>query len=422
MKPRLEERRERIAEAWDLKDEIVLIGAGEPIPIPGAGDQTYPFRSHPEYFYLTDQECAGGVLAYDPKAGWTDFVPTVTERERVWEGAIQAPGTSLSLLGAWVAARRGRTLALLGCELPGFRADAARGAALREQMTHARRAKDPAEIARIREAARATAAGYEAGRAAIRPGASERAIALELETGFRRGGGDGPGYHTIVGSGPNAAVLHFMPTARVVGGEDFVLVDAAAEVRRYCCDVTRTYPGGGSFTPRQRDLYELVLGVEERAVGRCNAGTEFVEVHHQASRETTSGLIALGLLRGDVDTLIEREVTELFFPHGIGHFVGLGVRDAGGKLPGREPRKDTRYRLQRTDLPLEPGYVITIEPGIYFIPALLESPERRTKFADAVVWSEVDRWLPQGGVRIEDTVHVTPHGPENLTASIPKGI
>jgi Xaa-Pro aminopeptidase len=422
MEPHLEERRRRIAAAWDLKDEIVLIGAGEPIPIPGAGDQHYPFRSHPEHFYLTDRECPGGVLAFDPRDGWTDFVPDVTERERVWEGASQSPGTSLSRLGAWVAERRGRSLALLGCELPGFRADAVRGAALREQMTHARRPKDAAEIARIREAVRATAAGYEAARAAIHPGTSERAIAVELDTAFRRSGADGPGYHTIVGSGTNSAVLHFMPTARTVSEGDLVLIDAAAEVMRYCCDVTRTYPGGGSFTPRQRDLYELVLNVEERAVGRCDPGAEYVEVHLQATRETTSGLIALGLLRGNVDTLIEREVTGLFFPHGIGHFVGLGVRDAGGKLPGREPRKDPRYRLQRTDLPLQPGYVITIEPGIYFIPALLENAERRAKLADAVVWSEVDRWIPEGGVRIEDTVHVTPHGPENLTASIPKGI
>ncbi len=421
MEPHLQERRKRVAAAWDLKDEIVLIAAGEPIPIPGAGDQLYPFLSHAEYFYLTDRECAGGVLAYDPRAGWTDFVPDLAERERVWEGAVQAPGTSLSLLGAWVAERRGRTLVGLGCELPGFRPDSARSIALREQMTHARRPKDGPEIARIREAARATAAGYEAARAAIRPGASERAIAVELEAGFRRAGGEGPGYHTIVGSGPNTAVLHFMPTTRELREGELLLIDAAAEIRRYCCDVTRTYPGGGSFTPRQRDLYELVHGVEERAVGRCVPSAEYVEIHALASREITTGLIALGLLRGDVDALIDRGATDLFFPHGIGHFVGLGVRDAGGRLPGREPRKEARYKLQRTDLPLQPGYVITIEPGVYFIPALLENAERRAKFADAVVWSEVDRWLPEGGVRIEDTVYVTPHGPENLTATIPKG-
>ncbi len=420
MEPHLEERRKRIAAAWGLRDEIVLIAAGEPLLIPGTGDQHYPFRSHPEYFYLTDRECPGGVLAYDPRDGWTDFVPDVTERERVWEGGTQAPGTSLALLGAWLVERRGRALALLGCDLPGFRGDAARSAALREQMTHARRPKDAVEIARIREAARATAAGYEAARPVIRPGASERSIALELETGFRRAGADGPGYHTIVGSGPHAAVLHFMPTARVLGQGELLLIDAAAAVGRYCCDVTRTYPGAGAFTPRQRDLHALVLGVEERAVARCVPGMEYVDVHLEAAREFAAGLVELGLLRGGVDELIERGAVEIFFPHGIGHFVGLGVRDAGGKLPGREPRTEPGYRLQRTDLPLQPGYVITIEPGIYFIPALLSSAERRAKFGDLVAWEEAERWIPEGGVRIEDTVLVTASVPENLTAAIPK--
>src|SRR6185295_3094042 len=96
-------RRARVAQAWALGDEIVLIGAGDRIVVPGTGDQTYPFRSHPEYFYLTDRECPGAVLAFDPKEGWTDFVPDVTEKERIWEARTQADGTSIALLGAWLA-------------------------------------------------------------------------------------------------------------------------------------------------------------------------------------------------------------------------------------------------------------------------------------------------------------------------------
>ncbi|MGE5176555.1 MAG: aminopeptidase P N-terminal domain-containing protein [Hyphomicrobiales bacterium] len=413
-------RRDRVARALELRDEILLIGAGDRILVPGTGDQTYPFRSHPEYYYLTDRECPGAVLAFDPAEGWTDFVPDVTERERVWEAGTQAEGSSLALLGAWLAARRGRRVAMLGVELPGQRFDAALSLTTRERLTHARRPKDETELARIRAAAAATAAGYAAVRPLIRPGVTEREIARELEFGFRRAGADGTAYETIVGSGPNAAVLHFMPTERAVGEGEMVLIDAAAGVGRYACDVTRTFPAGAAFTARQRDLHAIVAAMTDRACARCVAGAEMVEIHLAAFREATEGLVALGLARGDVDGLIERGVTELFFPHGIAHMVGLGVRDATGKLPGRTPDARPGRRLQRMDLPLEPGYVLTIEPGIYFIPALLHDPKRREKMGDAVAWSEAERWIGEGGVRVEETVHVTDGAPEVMTAATPR--
>lgn len=422
MSAHVDARRARVAKAWDMRDEIVFVGAGDRIVIPGTGDQTYPFRSHPEYFYLTDRECPGAVLAFDPKEGWTDFVPDVTEKERVWEAGVQPEGRSISLLGAWLAARRGRIVAMLGCELPSQRFDLARSVALRERLTHARRPKDDVELGRIRAAAKATAAGYAGIDDFIRPGATERQIALELETKFRRGGGDGPAYHTIVGSGPNSGVLHFSPTDRAVAEGELVLLDAAAEVGRYVCDVTRTYSAEKSFTGAQRDLYRLVLNVEEHAVGRCVAGTELVDIHMAAFRETTEGLIALGLLRGGADDLMERGVTELFIPHGISHMVGLGVRDASGPLPGRKPSEHPARKLLRADLPLEPGYVVTMEPGIYFIPALLQNSERRAKYKDAIAWSKVDSLLSAGGIRIEDTVHVTSGTPEVMTAQIRKSL
>lgn len=409
-------RRARAAKAWGLADEVVLIGAGDRILIPGSGDQTYPFLSHPEYYYLTDRECPGAVLAFDPQDGWTDFVPDVGERERIWEAASQAEGTSIGQLGAWLAARRGRPVAMLGCELPGQRFDAARSVALRDTLSYVRRPKDEVELGRIRAAAASTAAGYAKLKEVIRPGVSERTIALELECAFRRAGADGVAYETIVGSGPNSAVLHFTPTDRVVAAGELVLIDAAAGAGRYACDVTRTYPATGTFTPEQSDLYELVRSVEQHAVERCRAGCELVEIHMEAFRETGAGLASLGLVRGSPDDLIERGITELFFPHGISHMVGLGVRDARGSFPGRTPSSKPGRKLQRTDLPLEPGHVLTIEPGIYFIPALLQNQERRAKFADAVVWARVDPWCAQGGIRIEDTVHVTQGAPEVITS------
>ena len=418
--PAIAARRERIQQAWGLREEIVLIGAGDRILIPGTGDQTYRFRSHPEYFYLTDQECPGGVLAFDPTEGWIDFVPDVTERERVWEAGEQQDGASLALLGAWIGARRARPLAMLGTELPCLRFDAGRSLELRTILTHERRPKDEFELARIRAAAVATASGYAAARPSIRPGATEQDVAIELESGFRRGGGDGPAYDTIVGSGPNSAVLHFSPGRRVIEEGDLVLIDAAAEVGRYCCDVTRVFPGGESFDSEAKDLYDLVSLVETHAIARCLSGAEIVDVHEAATRETTEGLLNLGFLRGAVDDLIGRGATDLFLPHGIAHMVGLGVRDAGGSLPGRAPDARPGRKLQRMNLPLRPGYVITIEPGIYFIPPILNDPARRNEYRDVVRWDRVDPWLRRGGIRIEDTVHVTTGAPEVITSAVPK--
>jgi Xaa-Pro aminopeptidase len=418
----LDARRARAAAAWSLTDELVLVGAGEPIGIPGGADQTYPFIAHAEYFWLADVECVGGVMAFDPKSGWVDFVPPVTEAERVWEGKTDNTGTPVHELPAWLHARRGRPVVNLGAPLAGLPpAGGGRLEELRAALSHARRPKDAVELERMRRAAAATVAGFEKAKALIRPGITERAIQVELEAEFFRHGGDRTAYGTIVGSGANSGVLHFSPTDRVLKDGDVVLIDAGAEIGRYASDITRTYRAGkpdGFF----RDLYQVVLGVEERGVARCVKGAEWRDIHLAAGRELAEGLVALGILRGNVDSLIEQDAHALFFPHGLGHLVGLGVRDASGYLPGRQRSTRPGLSMLRTDLPLEPGYTITVEPGIYFIPALLNSPERRTKYKDAVAWSKVETLLDFGGIRIEDDVHVTDGAPEVLTAALSKAL
>ncbi len=436
----LELRRQRAAQAWNLSHEIVLIGAGGPISIPGGADQVYPFFSHSEYFYLADRECPGAVIAYDPKDGWVDFVPEVTEAERVWEGRGDAPGTPLAQLAPWLGVRHGRAIVSLGVPLPGIRSEAGRIGDLRAALAHARRPKDEVEIDRLRLAAKATALGYEAARKLIRPGVTEREVQIEMEAGFFRGGADSTSYDTIVGGGPNSAVLHFMPTTRKFRAGEPVLIDAGGAVSRYCSDVTRTYrvtaaggemvaagarsaasSGAGAADPAFfHDLYSLVLAVEERAIAGCVAGAEFRDLHLAAATQIAEGLVALGILRGKAEALVEQDAHALFFPHGLGHLVGLGVRDASGFLPGRKPSTRPGLANLRMDLPLEPGYVTTIEPGVYFIPALLKNAERRAKHRDNVDWARVDGLMEFGGVRIEDNVLVTSGAPEVLTAAVPK--
>ena len=423
MRSPLDSRRARVAAALPLGDGLLLIGAGEPIPLPEVSDQVHEFRAHAEYFYLAGLDHPGGAVAFDPRdgaeTGWVSFVHVVTEGERVWEGRTQLAGRPIGELTNWLAARRGRAIAQLGPSGHGVAGDAALTAAVRAAFTHARRIKDAAEIATIRRAADATTRGFAAMPERLRPGVTERALQIELEAEFFRGGATRTGYHSLVGSGPNAAILHCPPSERAMQAGEFVLIDAGAEVDRYTADVTRTYVVG---TPSafQRDLHAAVLAAEERAIGRCVAGAEWKAIHLAAAVDLVGSLVAMGVMRGRPESLVDQEAHALFFPHGLGHMVGLGVRDASGLAPGREKDPRPSLRSLRMDLPLATGHVVTVEPGLYFIPALLNDPARRERFRDCVNWPLVEQHLHIGGVRIEDDLLITTGAPEVLTRGIPK--
>jgi Xaa-Pro aminopeptidase len=292
---------------------------------------------------------------------------------------------------------------------------------VRDALKHARRPKEEGEIQLMKRAAIATAEGYDAVQPFLAPGFSERRMQIELEAGFFRGGATTTGYGSIVGVGAQAAVFHGSPsTERVAKPGDFILIDAGAEVDRYVIDVTRTYLAGGKGSGFQHDLYAAVKHAQQRACARCVAGAEWKDIHFGAAVDMMGSLVDMGVLKGDAASLVEQEAHMLFFPHGIGHMVGLGVRDASGLEPGRA--KDPRACLKslRMDLVLRPGYIVTIEPGLYLIPALINDSARREKYRDAVNWSLVEQHLGIGGVRIEDNLLVTEGAPVNLTAAIPK--
>ena len=418
----LERRRRAAAEQWDLTDEIVLVAAGEPIRVPGRGDLTYRFRSHSEYFYLTDRERPGGVLAFDPSAGWFDFVVPISESELLWtiaetdeeDGSETVPITDLD---GWLEQRSGRRVGRLGAGMDGITSDATLSDDLRYLLNYVRRPKDEVELERMRVAERATSAGFAAIQPLLSPGRTERQVQIELEAEFYRSGADSLAFDTIVGGGPNSAVLHFTPSARPFAADDLVLVDAGGEYKGYASDVTRTYSASGTFTPEQAQLHSLVRSAGVASTERCVAGVEWKDVHRTAALVIAEGLADFGLLRGEPESLVERGTVSLFFPHGIGHMVGLGVRDAGEPLRGRQP--EPGFPPLRVDLSLQPGHVFTVEPGIYFVPAILRDPARREKHRDAVDWDRADAMVGFGGIRIEDNVLVTDDGFEVLTADVP---
>jgi Xaa-Pro aminopeptidase len=254
--------------------------------------------------------------------------------------------------------------------------------------------KEPQELARLRKAAEITA---EAHMAAMRDGASGRRefqVQAEIEYAFRRRGGNGPGYGTIVAAGANSTILHYRAGDAVLEDGQVCLVDAGGEYEWYTADVTRTFPVSGEFTRPQRDLYELCLAAQKETIEAVRPGVTVDELHDRTVRRLTEGLIGLGLLSGTADERIADKAFRKYYMHRTSHWLGMDVHDVGD------------YYVDGKSRPLAPGMVLTVEPGIY----VAADDEAAPKEMRGV------------GIRIEDDVLVTASGHENLTAAVPKEV
>ncbi len=262
-----------------------------------------------------------------------------------------------------------------------------------------RRVKSEAELELVRAAIAISVKAHNHALEIAQPGRYEYEIQAEMERIFRLEGGEGPAYPSIVASGENACILHYIENNRQMQDQDLLLIDAGCCYEYYNGDITRTFPVGGTFTPEQKIIYELVLEAQKKAIEAVQPGKPYNEFHDISTRVITAGLVELGLLKGEVDTLIEEKKHRAFFMHGTGHWLGLDVHDAGIYKVDDE----TWYNF-------EPGNIVTVEPGIYISPEL--QPEEGQPEID-------ERWRGIG-VRIEDDVLVTAQGNEVLTAGVPK--
>ena len=285
---------------------------------------------------------------------------------------------------------------------------------------------DHAGITEMRAAGVVTRRAHRAAMAATRPGTTELEMQALIEAVFRAAGME-PSYPSIVSV--RGEVLHGHATPRFMDPSQLLLVDAGAETEQgYASDVTRTWPVSGTFTPRQRDVYEAVLAAQEAAIAACRPGNRYRDVHLEAARVLARALVDFGLLRGDVDNLVAMGAHAAFFPHGVGHLIGLDVHDMelfgdlAGYGAGRERSEQFGLSYLRLDRDLEPGMAVTIEPGLYLVPAILHDPTLRARLSDSVDWARAETWLPFGGIRIEDDVLVTTGDPELLTPDIPKTV
>jgi len=268
----------------------------------------------------------------------------------------------------------------------------------------------------MREAAQWAARGHRA----VREGMAERRSERELHAAYLAAAGalefDSP-FGNIIGWDRNAAVLHYQSKspARPSPGLT-LLVDAGASFLGYASDVTRTYAAGGAH-PAFREALDGMDRLELELASELRPGASYLELHRRAHRGVARILREIGVLRIGEDEALERKLTLPFFPHGLGHHLGLQVHDVGGRQAAPDgtlvpPPED--FPALRTTRPVEAGQVITVEPGLYFIPLLLE-PLRAGPHCSDVDWELVDALTPHGGIRVEDDILVTADGPENLT-------
>jgi Xaa-Pro aminopeptidase len=413
-----------------------LMTEGSIAVLPAAGqrfrnrDAEYLFRQDSDFHYLTGFSEPDAVLVLAPGREHGEVVLFCREREpraERYDGERVGPERAAQLLNVddafpvndieeilpGMLEGRERIYITLG-EYPDFdkrlmhwvatiRAREAGGAippgefvALKHLLHEQRLYKSAAELRIMREAARITCAAHCRAMAACKPGMTETQLEAELVHEFMVNGARTPAYPSIVGGGANACTLHYVRNSSVLRRGELVLIDAGCEYEHYAADVTRTFPVSGSFSRAQQALYEVVLEANCQAIERCKPGTNFIEPHETALTAMVEGLVALQLLEGDVEEIIEQESYRAFCPHKSSHWLGSDVHDVGD------------YRVDGAWRGLEPGMVLTIEPGIYI-------PDDETTAHLPPRWRGL-------GIRVEDDVLITKNGSEVLTDAAPKTV
>lgn len=386
-------------------------------------DVEYPFRQDSDFLYLTGFNEPEAVAVLIPGRAQGQYVLFCRERDplmETWHGRRAGPQGATERLGAddafpigdvdeilpGLLEDRERVYAPMGRDaefdqrLMGWvnqvRARVRAGSqpphefiSLDYLLHDMRLYKSRVELGAMKRAARTSISAHERAMARCRPGKTEYQIEAELLYVFRLAGME-PAYPSIVGGGPNGCILHYTENEAELRDGDLLLIDAGAECEGYAADITRTFPVNGRFSAPQRELYELVLEAQRAALARVSPGNHWNDPHDAAVRTLTRGLVHLGLLEGRVPTLIKGQAYKRFYMHRTGHWLGMDVHDVG------EYRVEGEWRL------LEPGMVLTVEPGLY-IPAKSKGVARR--------WWDI-------GIRIEDDVRVTREGHEVLTEAL----
>lgn len=296
---------------------------------------------------------------------------------------------------------------------------------LAEAIVQVRLSHDDGAIEELRKAAAVSVEAHKAGMAATPNAKTEAEIRAVMESVIMKHNMT-RAYGSIVTI--HGEVLHNEQYHHTLRSGDLLLADVGAEAASgWASDITRTWPVSGKFSPTQRAIYNVVLAAHDRCIQQAKPTVEYRHLHLLACETIAAGLVDLGILRGHPEDLVAQDAHALFFPHGVGHLLGLDVHDMEdlGDLAGYASGRcrSDRFGLcyLRLDRPLQPGMAVTIEPGFYQVPALLNDPEQREKYQDVVNWERLESFADVRGIRIEDDVLITETGCEVLTSALPSG-
>jgi Xaa-Pro aminopeptidase len=416
------------------RELMKMIGAEGIVIIPSANeiirnnDARFPFRQNSDFYYLTgfDEPEAVAVLAPKRKGGEFILFNRVRDRDHeIWDGPRAGQQGAKKIYGADEAYPIEKLPEMLSELLVGRHAvhyplgenmafDRMLIKSVNAMRTKIRNGtqspvelidvlptlhemrliKSPAEILLMQKAVDITADGHLRAMQACRPDMFEYELEAELMYEFIRQGALSPAYTSIVGSGRNSCILHYISNNKKIANGDMVLIDAGAEYQNYAADITRTFPANGKFSAEQADIYQLVLEAQLAAIKTIKPGTSWPAAQQAIVKVITQGLIDLRILKGRLSDLVEKQSYLSFYMHKSGHWLGLDVHDVG------------RYRIGEKWRSLQPGMALTVEPGIY-ISADIPNVHKR--------WHNI-------GVRIEDDVLVTKKGCDVLSKDIPKKI
>lgn len=446
------ERRNALKQQMGDKGLVFIFG-NEESPM-NYTDNTYAFRQDSNFLYFTGLQQAHLLLAIDLATGEeTLYGDELSMDHIIWMGpqtslAEQAAGIGISKV---LPFNKGLDLIRQSHQestpihyLPPYRADrrilladllSTTPQAVAQQASEAliktviklRSYKSAEELVELGKAVNITKAMHLAAMKSIKAGQTEAYIAGIVE-GIAIGGGGRLAYPCI--GTKNGHILHNHYHGNTLAEGDLFLLDAgASSVSQYAGDITRTFPVATTFSQQQKEIYNIVLAAQEAAIQMLKAGVRFLDVHLTSATVIAEGLKALGLMKGDTQAAVAAGAHALFFPHGLGHMIGLDVHDMedlGENLVGydKHTQRSTQFGLNalRLGKELEAGFVLTVEPGLYFIPALIDQWQAENKHSDFICYDKLAAYRNFGGIRIEDNIHITADGYQILGDPIAKSV
>ncbi|NJK37492.1 MAG: aminopeptidase P family protein [Oscillatoriales cyanobacterium RM2_1_1] len=435
----LPQRRQRLSELIDIP-VVLWSGRYSPRNFPA---NTYPFRASSHFLYFAGLPLENAAIRLEGER-LELFLDEAPAGNALWHGEMPQP----SDIAEWIGAdgvfphteleARAQGAATVRVQHPETQAQQVRilqrsvpappqstgiDRALVEAIVTLRLTHDQGGLAELRKAGAVTVAAHKAGMAATQIASLEAGVRGTME-GVILSHNMTCSYNSIVTV--HGEVLHNEQYCHPLQPGNLLLADVGAETPLgWAADVTRTWPVSGQFSPTQREIYQIVLAAHDACIEQIKSGVEYQEIHLLGARVIAAGLVDLGILRGAVEDLVEQDAHALFFPHGIGHVLGLDVHDMedlgdlAGYAAGR--RRSQRFGLKflRLNRPLKAGMLVTIEPGFYQVPGILNDSKNRDRYHNLVNWERLDQFSDVRGIRIEDDVWVTETGTEVLTRDLP---